>query len=177
MNAIVLPSDFRLHVAPFACDGDAIGTGEWNANNLSSEWLGRCATLPPPDSDGRQCLADPFDEFSVHATVAGASGIASFFVRGSLASSSAFLSGDDAELDQQVLTMFIESLRRIPIVTASSKTNEPFSQMLDVRERPVHFAVPWPDDDVSDAEFDTLSLFSNHYVTCVLSNNLRVTMR
>ena len=169
MDPNSLPSDFRFHVAPFACDGDEIGKGEWDASNLSSEWLGRCRKLLAPDSAGRQCLPDPFGDFSVHATIAGTSGIASFFVRDALASSSAFLSGDNAALDQQVLAMFIESLRRIPIVIESSATIEPFAQMLDVRERPIHFAVPWPDGNVSDAEFDSVSLFSNHYVACILS--------
>ncbi len=162
----------RFHVAPFSCDGELLGIGEWTASNLESAWLDRLELLSAPDNSGQCFMPSPFSEYSVRATIVAESGIATFFVRNILAASIAMLPGRNQVAELQMLNLFIESVRKIPLVV-ESEIDSRMDQMTRIENRPLVVAIPWPDNRISDYEFDIISSSSIHFAAMTMSEQIK----
>lgn len=54
--------------------------------------------------------------------------------------------------ESTVLDLFIASLRKVEMVRATASSDEPFAEVLRIRERPLLVVVPWPDPEISDPD-------------------------
>lgn len=162
----------RFFIAPFACDGESLGIGEWNSSNLESTWLNRLRFLTGPDNYDHRALPSPFSDFSVRATLVEGSGIATFFVRDVLATSAVILTGARLDAEFQILNMFLDSVRRVSIV-AESGVDSRMDRMIEIANRPLMIAIPWPDDRISDDEYATISAISIHFAALSISQQIR----
>jgi len=61
--------------------------------------------------------------------------------------SSALLRGGDPEAERELLTMFVQSARRLDIVRDSQRNSKPFAEIFDIRERPLHAVIALGESD------------------------------
>ncbi len=150
-------------VAPFAIDGRQEGLAFRDCAKLSPKWLALCAAFlkekgPIFDAAGIGGIAH------VRTTMTAAAGAAllTLRVRDRIASSSVLIDGSAPGAQRQVVESFVASMRRIDLVRAAASDPEPFAAALAIRERPLMIVVPWPDENLSDADQDVVRELDLH---------------
>jgi hypothetical protein len=139
-----------FYVAPFAFNGELQGIGAWHMSALSKRWLdfGR-EILRSRGASFNSLLPAPFERVGLRFTSAQGAALATFSLDGALVASSAFLRGDEAVAERELLKMFVASLQRMDAVRQSQTASQPFSEVFGISERPLHVVVAWgsPEED------------------------------
>lgn len=150
-------------VAPFAIDGELMGVGEWRLADLSPRWLEFSRQLRACGGDSfRTTLPAPLDRLAVRFTSAGGAALATFQVGGKLVASAAYLRGDNAGAEQQLLGLFVESLRRVAVVQQARAGAEPFGAVFGLTQRPLHVVVAWGTPDVAEEDEEAVQELGTH---------------
>jgi hypothetical protein len=89
-------------------------------------------------------------------------------VRGELAVSAAYCSGHDPEAEKELLTLFVESLRRTTLVQQFQTGREPFGAIFSLHQRSLHVVVPYPNPKVTDEDQEVVDEFANHLAATFL---------
>jgi hypothetical protein len=149
--------------APFAIDGESMGVGEWRLADLSPRWLEFCRQLLASGGEAlRKTLPAPFDRVAVRFTAAGAAALGTFHVGDQLVASAAYLRGDDPSPEQELLAMFVQSLRRTAAVQQSRAGAEPFGAVFGLTQRPLHVVVPWGTPAVTEEDEEVVQQLGTH---------------
>jgi len=131
-----------FYVAPFSIDGEFFGLAEWDVAALSERWLGFCRKLLSGHGPVfTTTLPGPLHRIELHFTSAQGAALATFSFDGVPVASSALLRGEAPEAERDLLTMFVQSARRLEIVRASQTNAEPFAEVFGIRERPLHAVI------------------------------------
>ena len=143
----------RFYVAPFAFDGELQGIGAWQMSALSNRWLdfGRDILRSGGASFGG-LLPPPFEHVGLRFTSAHGAALATFSLGGVPVASSAYLRGEDAVAERELLEMFVDSLRRVDAVRQSQTTSQPFAEVFGISERPLHVVVAWGASSEEDSQ-------------------------
>jgi hypothetical protein len=162
-------SSGTFYAAPFAVDGEPIGIGSWSVSDLSPDRLKVCERmLAEGGSVFRSPFASPLSHLEVRFTSANGAAMATFFANGKVAVSAAYLRGEDPAIEQEVLEMFVTSLKNVDLVKRAKASQSPFQGVFLVRERPLHVVVPWGNPDVSEEDDDVIGEVSNHFAAAYL---------
>lgn len=145
-----------FYVAPFVFNGELQGVDTWQISELSPCWLefGR-EVLRDGGPSFSASLPAPFQRASLRFTSACGTALATFSFDGVIVASSAYLRGDDPIAEKQLLEMFIESLRRVPVVRQSQISPHPFAEVFSITKRPLHVVVTWGSSPAEDSEMVT----------------------
>jgi hypothetical protein len=162
-------------VAPFAIDGELAGLAHWEPAALSAEWLGVC-----DEHLGQYGLC--FDaswkgrlsHIRTKLTSASGAALATFWAGGRLALSLLFASGHAPEAESELMDLFTQSLRRMPMVSAAADSSEPFRAVRAIKERPLMIVVPWPDEAISDADHELVQQLATHMAATFFARELLV---
>ena len=155
--------------AAFTPDGGLIGTGEWRASDLSRKWLSVCQGLL--DRNGPVFRVSPgqmLSHLEVAFTSSRGSGMGMFFAHGHLGVSTAYFRGDDHDVEAQVQSMFLDSLRRTAIVQRLATSADPFSALPTLTHRPLHVFIPWGVAAIADEDHELLLELANHFAAAFL---------
>lgn len=149
----------RFFVAPFSCIGETQGVDEWSQDQLSDRWLENCA----------QFLAihgDVFDEnwtgdmshIRTRMTSESGAALVSISIHGEHALTAAFLRGESADVESEVIEMFVRSMERnVPQGIVGD-----FSEAGDIEARPLMLVVPFVNENVSEFDHDVVRELSLH---------------
>jgi hypothetical protein len=163
-----MPHD-SFFAAPFAVDGELLGIGSWRASDLSPRWLRVCERLLAEGGHAfRSALGPELPHLEVQFTSANGAGIGTFFAGGAIGISAAYLRGQDAGTEREVLEMFVRSLRATPLVQQAKATDLPFEGVFQLRERPLHVVVPWGNPTMSEQDEEIIGELSNHFAAAYL---------
>jgi len=158
------------HVAAFAADGSLVGVGRWDRAALSPKWLAVAAELMEAATrSGR--VAVPIENLShvtIQVTRAAGAMLATYSAHGIIAASALMLTGAAPEVEADLLTMFVQSLRKTPAVARLGGV-EPFAALFSLTERPLHVVVPWPQGVVSEDDHELIQQLSTHVAGAVLT--------
>jgi hypothetical protein len=159
-------------VAAFGIDGELEGTARFPFAKLSGKWLKICEEFlaahgPVFEAGWSGNLAH------IHTRLTSSSGAAlvTFSANGKPAASIALASGLSATAELSVLEMFIHSLRRVEAVAAAATADDPFRDILHIKERPVMIVVPWPVAETSDQDHALVRELSTHLAGAFFSRN------
>jgi hypothetical protein len=142
-----------FHIAPFAMDGELLGRGIWKFSDLSTSWLELCrGVLERASTVFNGPLPPPFDRVALRFTSAKGVGLATFSVAGIPAAASAFLRGENATAETELLTMFVESARAVEAVQRSQRSAKPFAEVFTLSERPLHIVIAWGTAPAADTK-------------------------
>jgi hypothetical protein len=154
-----------FYVAPFVIDGSPQGIGFWKLAGLSRRWLALCdrqlqEQASDPSLDGS--LGGPLSHLTMRFTAEAGAALATFRVRGRVASSLALVSGASRRAERKVLSLFVESLRRLAAVRATAASAAPFEDVLAIQERPLVIVVPWPVPEITDQDHELVRELALH---------------
>ncbi len=139
-------------VAPFAFNGESQGIGSWQMAALSNRWLDFSRdVLRTGGASFRKLLPPPFERIGLHFTSVRGSALATFSLDGVVVTSSAYLRGDDIDVEREVLEMFVESLQRVDVVGQAQTTSQLFTEVFGISERPLHIVVAWGSSSEEDS--------------------------
>ena len=156
-------------VAPFAPDGELVGVAAWDLASLSPRWLSLCeAMIRSLGPNFRSPLAGPLGHLEVRLTSAAGTGLGTFLANGRLMASAAYQRGADVAVEQEVVRMFIESLRRAAPVQHATTSDQPFEAMATLRDRPLQIVVPWADPAASAQDEQLVRELANHFAAAFL---------
>jgi hypothetical protein len=147
-----------FYAAPFTSGGELVGIKQWRIADLSPRWLEFCRQcLAEQGASFRTALPGTLNRLQVSFTSAEGAALVTFTAGGQIAASAAYLRGENPTAERELLAMFVESLRRTPIVQKSQSGYEPFQAALGLKERPLHVVVAWgnPAVDVEDSRLVT----------------------
>jgi hypothetical protein len=133
-------------VAPFAADGESIGTGVWKFEALTPRWVGVAREFLDVDVPAfTRAWPDELNlgHIETRFTETGDAAMATFLARGVIASSLVMLGGTDPEADRELCVAFVESLRNSDPVRVHAKGDRPFQSLLELPDRPLLGVVAW----------------------------------
>ncbi len=131
-----------FYAAPFSCDGEFLGLAQWDIGTLSDRWLGFCRDLLSRNGPVfTTTLPEPLHRIRLRFTSAQGAALATFSFDGTPVASSALLRGEAPEAERELLTMFVQSARRLDIVRRSQQNSEPFVEIFSIHERPLHAVI------------------------------------
>lgn len=137
-----------FYVAPFSCDGDLLGFVEWDVATLSDRWLSFCrGLLSTHGPNFTATLPGPLHRVGLRFTSAQGAALATFSFDGVPVASSALLRGEAPAVERELLTMFVQSARRLDIVRSSQKCSEPFTEVFGIHNRPLHTVIAFGGSD------------------------------
>lgn len=158
-----------IHVAAFAFNGELVGEGQWRLNDLNARWLATCrAFLAAHGPSFTSAFPAPLDHLELKLTGAQGAALATYSVHGQVAASAAYLRGENLTAEQALLEMFVQSLRRTPIVQQSQSDAAPFGAVLELRARPLHVVVSWGTSAISDDDHELVTELGNHMAAAFL---------
>ena len=161
------------YVAPFAFDDELEGIGKWSPSMLSPKWLSFCRTLLEGNGASFQCAVPlpPLEHISVHVTSLNGTALVNFRVRDLPATSAAALTGASPDADSEVLRMFVDSLREVPLVKEATTSAAPFEAAFSITARPLYIVVPWASPEISDADMELVTQLQNHLAAVLLTSS------
>ena len=138
-------------VAPFAPDGEPIGVAGRLLSELSPKWLGFCHELLASKGEAFRCAIPlpPLQHITLQVTAGSGTALVSFLVNDQPASSAVALTGQDPAAEADVLRMFVDSMRRVPLVQQTAATGKPFESLFTLAVRPVYVVVLWANPRIS----------------------------
>jgi hypothetical protein len=150
-------------IAAFGIDGECEGTDYWDFEKLSSKWLNICeehlaqhgASFDAPWNGRLSHIQTKF-------TAASGVALVTLSAYGRLGVSVALASGHSSDAETSVLKMFVNSLRGAQLVNVASQSQEPFQDVLAIKERPVMIVVPWAAPEISEQDHALLRELSIH---------------
>jgi hypothetical protein len=120
-----------FYAASFSSDGELVGVGQWRLADLSPRWLEFCGRFLADQGERfRTALPGPLNHLQLNFTRAEGAALVTFSVGGQIAASAVYLRGEKPNAEQEVLVMFVESLRRTAIVQQCQAGREPFQGAL-----------------------------------------------
>lgn len=133
-------------VAPHVPNGELIGVGYWKRSQLSPKWLEVAGSFLESNGNSfRASWGAELSDVETRFTGGSTTAMCTFFVGGRIISSHLYLPGLDPAEEDEVLTMFIDSLHRSrSVIDAAEGQQEPFKGCRTIRERPLDLAVIWP---------------------------------
>jgi hypothetical protein len=150
-------------VAPFGIDGESMGVGQWRLADLSPQWLELSRQMLDRGGDSfRTTLPAPLERIAVRFTAAAGAALTSFHVGGTLAVSAAYLRGEDAGAEQELLGLFAESLRRTAVVQNANAGAESFGGVFRLTQRPLLVVVPWGTPGVAEEDEEAVQELATH---------------
>jgi hypothetical protein len=78
------------------------------------------------------------------------------------ASSAVALTGQEPAAEAEVLKMFVDSMRRVPLVQQATTTSKPFEALFTLAERPVYAVVLWANPQISEDDQQLVRQLENH---------------
>ena len=160
-------------IAPFAIDGEPAGLAYRESLELSGEWLAMC------DEHLRQHglsfdvpLTGNLSHLRIKFTAASGTALATIRARGRLASS-LLLAGGNTDADSEVMSLFVQSLRRVQMTSAAAGSSRPFQKVLAIKDRPLMVVVPWPDEAISDDDYSSIQELAIHIAAAFFAQNLQ----
>lgn len=158
-----------FHVAAFAIDGTMEGFDFWPSNKLSEKWLKICRQyLTQHGNVFEASWAGNLSHIQTKVTKASGAALVTFSVRGKLAASLAMASGRSSAADDEVLRMFVDSLRRVELVRAVSRSARPFESIISIAKRPLLVVVPWPESTISDDDHACVQELAIHLTAALI---------
>jgi hypothetical protein len=158
-----------FEVAAFGFDGELIGTGTRQLDQLSPRWLSACdVMLRENGAVFRKSLGAQLSHIEIQLTSADGAALGMFFVNGALAISAAYFRGESATIEASVMSMFVDSLRNIPAVQEAAESPLPFEALLSVETRPLVALVFWAPSDVNEGDHDLVRELSTHFAGAYL---------
>lgn len=140
-----------FYAAPFAFTGEFFGLCCWSLDELSPRWLGYFRGLL--SSNGSQfttALPDPLHRIELRFTSAQGAALVNVSLDRVPVASSVLLRGDNSTVEQELLTMFVDSARRVEIVRGNQITMEPFTEVFGIQERPLHTVITFGGGEDAD---------------------------
>ena len=159
-----------FHIAAFAPDGELQGTGVWLLSKLSPRWLAVCDNLLTHGEVFRTSLSGALSHIEIKLTSSNGAGLGMFFVRGSLAISTAYFRGENPQAEEQVLEMLLDSLRSSAIVQSAATSATPFEALRSLNERPLNVVIAWGSSEICEADHQLVRELSNHFAGAYLCN-------
>jgi len=163
-----VPATDSFFAAPFAVDGELMGVAEWHVSDLSPRWLRFCEDLLSQREAFKTPLPGPLAHLELRFTSAQGAALATFLASGQLVVSAAYLRGDNPDAEQELLSMFVESLRRSAFVQCSQAGQEPFGAVFGLNQRPLHVVVAWANPRVADNDEELVRELGNHLAAAFL---------
>jgi hypothetical protein len=158
-----------FYAAPFASDGQLVGVGQWRLADLSARWLDFCGQFLVQHGERfRSALPAPLNRLELTFTSAEGTALATIAVAGQIAASAVYLRGENPNAEQELLAMFVESLRRTAIVQQCHVGPEPFQAALGLTERPLHVVVAWGSPAVDEEDYGLVTEVGNHMAAAFL---------
>jgi hypothetical protein len=131
-------------VAPFAFDGELEGVAFRELTRLSAKWLAVCEDqLRQRGASFDTAWPGPLSHIRTKFTSQRGAALVTFWVRDRPAVSMALATGMAPEVESEVLTMFVESLRAVETVRMSAQSKTPFDKVKAIAERPLMIVVVW----------------------------------
>ena len=159
----------RFFVAPFTNDGKLIGVGPWELSELSPKWLDVCEAILSHQGPGfRISLEEALSHLEIKLTSANGAGLGMFFAHGHLAISTCYLCGDDLDAENEILSMFVSSLRRSQTMQTSHVSDLPFEEVFSLKQRPLHIVVLWANPKISADDQELIHELSIHFAGAFL---------
>ena len=156
-------------VAAFGFDGELIGTGTRQLDQLSPRWLSACDVMLRENGDVfRRSLGAQLSHIEIQLTSADGAALGMFFVNGTLALSTAYFRGESASTETSVMSLFVNSLRNIPQVQEAAESPLPFEALLSVETRPLAALVFWAPSDVDEGDHELVRELSTHFAGAYL---------
>lgn len=165
-----MPSTPDYFVAPFAPDGELVGVAGRSLAELSPRWLGFCHELLASQGPvfRRPVPLPPLQHITVQLTSSNGAALVTLSVHEQPASSAVALTGSDPGADSEVLRMFVESMRRLPIVQQAAATPTPFEAVFGLAERPLYVVIPWANPRISGPDQELVQQLENHLAGALL---------
>jgi hypothetical protein len=161
--------DPMFYSAPFASDGELVGVGQWRLADLSPRWLEFCRQLLVSQGGRfRTALPGPLNRLQLSFTSAEGVALVTFSVAGQIAASAVYLRGENPAAEQEMLAMFVESVRRTAVVQQGQAGREPFQAAFGLTERPLHVVVAWGNPAVNDEDSGLVTELGNHMAAAFL---------
>jgi hypothetical protein len=154
-----------FHVAAFGFDGELVGESRWEVDALSPKWLDFARQVLQANGEAFR-VAMPVSALShIELQFTSSEGLAlgTFFSRGTIAMSTACLSGRVFAGEAGLLKMFVESLRRVELVKQVATSSEPFGGVLSIPNRPLHVVVPWGTVGVGEGDHSLITELARHF--------------
>ena len=120
----------------------------------------------------RTTLPGPLNHVELKFTSAAGAALGTFYVGGQLAASAAYLRGDSLDADQELMDMFVESLRRSSLVQNCKTEADPFAAVFGLRQRPLHVVVPWANPKIEEKDQDLVHELGNHIAAAFLCRDV-----
>lgn len=140
------------------------GIGFYDCAKLSKRWLETCEEfLAHHGSSFDAQWSGNLSHVRTRGTATSGAALITFSVNGKVGASLALVRGTAPAVDTQVLTMFVNSLRKVSVVqAASSSPASAFSSVLSIRDRPLMVVVPWPDETIADDDHELVRELALH---------------
>lgn len=162
MTSLEPPEGF--HVVGFGPDGSQLGSAFLRIRSLSPKWLeSALAFLEDHGNRFRASWGRELEAFETQLTANATSALSTFYVDGTIASSHLYLCGRDKKAEEELTSLFIDSLRKASPVQAQASSSEPFEEIRQLRERPLDVVVIWAPDSVSEERLEMAGELSTHF--------------
>ncbi|NIM13730.1 MAG: hypothetical protein GTO45_16775 [Candidatus Aminicenantes bacterium] len=159
-----------FYVAPFTPDGKLLGVRKWKVKRLSPKWLGVCESiLEQHGSTFRISMGQMLDHLEIKLTSSSGAGLGTFYAHGEIALSAAYFRGEKEETENDVMRMFVDSMRKIDIVQQMKKTETPFEKIFSIKKRPLAVVVIWANSNISDQDYQLINELFNHFAGAYLT--------
>jgi hypothetical protein len=118
----------------------------------------------------RTALDQNLSHLEIALTSFGGVGVATFYAHGNIAASHAFCTGGNRTAEDEVLRMFVDSLRRVDVVRKAQVTERPFEAALTIEERPLWVVVAWGNPAVSAQDEQLIRELGVHFAAAFLTD-------
>jgi hypothetical protein len=153
---------------PFALDGEFLGIHHAKASDLSPKWLKVCrGFLRTHETIFRGSMGQILSHIEFKLDAFGPAGLGTFYADGEIALSTIYLPGKDAS-ELNIARLFVEYLRRSPVIQAAQTSTTPFEAIMTFRERPLHGIVIWGNPKVKDEDYQLISELAKHFAAAFL---------
>jgi hypothetical protein len=150
-------------VAVFDASGELVGKGERYIDRLSNKWLSIAdAFLSHHGMNFAATWEGPLSHIETKVTSSDGAALVTFSVNSVVTTSIALLAGGSASKEASLLAMFANSLRQVDLVRASARRIDPFSEILEIDERPLMIVVSWGPEAVSEDDVGLVQELSIH---------------
>ena len=163
-----------FEVAAFGFDGELLGTKTRQVNHLSPRWLAVCeALLRECGEVFRRSMGAQLAHIEIQLMSDNGAGLSTFYVNGALVLSLMLCRGENEEAELAVGRMFVDSLRKSPLVQTATASPSPFEDLLHFKTRPLVALVVWPQDQLSEVDADLVRELSTHFAAAYLCRPMR----
>jgi hypothetical protein len=155
-----------FHIAPFGIDGRLEGEGFWSYEQLSTHWIDACGeVLEELGPIFEHQWSGPLSFVRTKLTSTDDYAIVTIYIRDHIASSLVFLRGSNRAVEDEARTTFLKSLANTELVRAAASHSGvacPFEQAGHLADRPLMIPVSFPNEALSDEDFDLARELSIH---------------